>query len=544
VDDHAERARELYRARAWMQAREAFVACAREQELAADDLVMLSISSYLSGDAVLSIQTLESAYRAYLALDDGDRATRCAFWLAFTLGATGEASRAAGWAARAEQLVEERHLAGAERGLPLVLRGRQAFEAGDLDTAMTASELARTISAETGDADLATLANLNCGRIHALRGEMALGARCFDEVMVAVQAGEVTPSLAGLAYCAIISSSLGMFDLPRAREWTAALGAWCDEQPELVPYRGQCLVHRTELMVMQGSWADAADEARLACNQLSPPALGSAHYQLAELHRLAGDLTAAEDGYREANRWGCRPEPGLSLLRLAQGRTGVAVAGLQRALDDSIHPDGSSEPGERPRLLAAYAEVLLAVPDVEGALAASAELDKVAAAIQAPLLTALAQSTAGAVALAQGRAEDAVRELRPAWRGWQDLSMPYEAARVRWFLGRAYRLLGDDDAASMEFDAARWAFEGLGATPDVAALDREASTAARSPDGLTSREVEVVRLAAAGLSNREIAVRLFLSDKTVARHLSNVYTKLGISSRAAATAYAYDHGLV
>jgi ATP/maltotriose-dependent transcriptional regulator MalT len=297
-------------------------------------------------------------------------------------------------------------------------------------------------------------------------------------------------------------------------------------------------------MLLQGSWSDAADEARLACDHLDPPALGAAHYQLGELHRLAGDVGAAEEAYREANRWGRRPEPGLSLLRLAQGRAPAAAASLRRVLEDTSGLDLSTEPGERARLLAAYAEVLLAVPDVPAARVASEELSQFADSAQAPMFTALAQSTSGAVALAQGQAEEALRSLRPAWRAWQDLGMPYQAARVRHSIGRAYQQLGDADAASMEFDAARWAFEGLGASPDVAALDRETAAVAPSPDGLTGREVEVVRLAAAGLSNREIAVRLFLSEKTVARHLSNVYTKLGISSRAAATAYAYDHGLV
>jgi DNA-binding CsgD family transcriptional regulator len=539
-----ERARELYRSRAWTRAREAFTASAREQPLGGEDLVMLSISSYLSGDVLLSIQTLEGAYRWFLEGDDGEAAARSAFWLAFALGASGEVSRAAGWAARTEQLVLERDLRGPERGLPLLLLARQALETGDLDRALAASREARLIGEQAGDPDVCTIANLNTGHVHALRGEALLGARCFDEVMVAVQAGEVTPILAGLAYCAVVSASMGMFDLVRAREWTAALSTWCDSQPELVPYRGQCQVHRTELMLMQGSWTDAVAEARTACEHLDPPALGSAHYQLGELHRLSGDFIAAEESYREANRWGRRPEPGLALLRLSQGRASAAAASLRRIVEDTTGLDASHEAGERPRLLVAYAEVALAVSDVPAARAASDELSAIAASVHAPLLTALADSCSGAVALAEGRAAEAMAVLRRAWRAWQELGMPYEAARVRRTLALAYRSLGDDEAASMEFDAARWAFEGLGAGPDVAVIDRDQLRATPGPDGLTGREVEVVRLAAAGKSNREIAVQLFLSEKTVARHLSNVYTKLGISSRAAATAYAYDHGLV
>jgi DNA-binding CsgD family transcriptional regulator len=441
--------------------------------------------------------------------------------------------------------VQERGLQGAERGFPLVRRARRAIASGDLDAALAASELAQAVGAETGDDDVRTLALLTGGHAHALLGDATASAHCLDEVMVAVQAGEVTPTLAGVAYCAVISASMGMFDLARAREWTAALSAWCDAQPELVPYQGLCRVHRTQLMVMQGSWADAAGEATQACQRLEPPALGEAHYQLGELHRLAGDFAAAEDAFRQANRWGRRPEPGLALLRLAQGRPAAAAASLRGVVaQDAGGGDLSTDPGERPRLLSAYAEVLLAVPDLPAARGVSEELTAFAARVQAPMLSALADSTAGSILAAQGRDDEALMVLRRAWRGWQALGIPYESARVRRTLGLVYRHVGDDEAASMEFDAARWIFEGLGAAPDVASIDHELHGTRTGPDGLTAREIEVMRLAAKGHSNREIALQLFVSEKTVARHLSNIYTKLGISSRAAATAYAYDHGLV
>jgi DNA-binding CsgD family transcriptional regulator len=542
-----ERARELYRQRAWAQARECFAQAAGAGPLAAEDLLLASISTYLSGDAPASVEPLEAAYRDFLARGDGAAATRCAFWLAFALGGAGEVSRAAGWAARAEQLVHDQALTGVERGLPLALRARVALGSGDLEQALALSAQARQIGAEGPDPDLLAVANLTAGHAHALRGEPRLAARYLDEVMVSVQAAEVTPTLAGLAYCAVISAALGMFDLVRAREWTTALTSWCEDQPELVPYRGQCLVHRAQIMAMQGSWDDARGEARAACDQLEPPALGEAHYQLGELHRLAGEFALAEDAYRLANRCGRRPEPGLALLRVAQGRAPAAAAALRMVVAEPAGADASTDPAERPNLLAACVTVLLAVPDLPAARAASEELSAIATLVDAPMLTALAGSAAGAVALAEGDAAAALPVLRRAWRGWRDLGMPYQAASLRRSIGGCYRRLGDEEAASMEFEAARWAFEALGAVPDVAALDHEARDGQPSgpgPGGLTGREVEVVRLAATGKSNREIAVLLFLSEKTVARHLSNIYTKLGISSRSAATAYAYDHGLV
>jgi ATP/maltotriose-dependent transcriptional regulator MalT len=542
--DTLERARELYRSRAWRQAREDFDAAATVEPLVPDDLVMLAISCYLSGDVARSVQTLEACYRGFLDAGDVEPAAWSAFWLAFALDAAGEGSRSAGWRARTARLVEERHPAGAVQGLPDALAARQALADGDLEAALLAAERARTVGRTSGAADLTTIANLSCGHAHLLGGDAVQAARCFDEVMVSVQAGEVTPILSGLSFCAVISASLGMFDLARAQESTAALTAWCDAQPELVPYRGQCIVHRAQLMAMRGAWQDAVQEAQLACDCLQPPALGDAHYQLGELHRLVGDVEAAEAAYREANRCGRRPEPGLALLRLAQGRATTAATNLRGVLADPGVATASTQPGERPVLLAAYAEVLLEVPDVVTARQASDELAAWASRYGAPLLVALSQGVAGAVTLAEGRAQEAIGVLRGAWRCWQELGMPYEAARVRRTLGKALRALGDLDSASMEFDAARWSFESLGATPDVVAVDREEGVGPSAPDHLTRREVEVMRLVATGRSNREVAALLFLSEKTVARHLSNIYTKLGISSRAAATSYAYDHGLV
>jgi DNA-binding CsgD family transcriptional regulator len=360
--------------------------------------------------------------------------------------------------------------------------------------------------------------------------------RVLDDVMLAVAEGALSPPVTGMAYCGVIAACLDLRDLRRAREWTAALAAWSDDSSG-VPFRGFCLVHRAQIMAMGGSWEDAMAEARSACEVLREPALGLAWYALGELHRLAGDYDEAESAYRTANAMGQQPEPGLAKMRLAQGRTDVAVAALRRLYLERQRTD-------RADILSTYVDVMLAAGDVAAARVASDELADLAAQQDAPLVSASAVEAAGAVLRAEGDAAAAMPLLRRAWEGWRELGMPHDAARVRVRIGDCCRELGDESSAQMEYDAARLVFEQLGAQPDLEQLDERSAAVTRAIGGLTAREVEVVRLVAAGHTNRGIADALFLSEKTVARHLSNIYTKLGIGSRAAATAWAYDHHVV
>jgi ATP/maltotriose-dependent transcriptional regulator MalT len=374
-------------------------------------------------------------------------------------------------------------------------------------------------------------------------GDIPGGVALLDEAMVAIAAGEVSPIIAGDVYCSMIEACSELFDMRRAHEWTAALSNWCEGQPDLVLYRGQCLIHRAEIMQLHGEWPDAMHEIELARARLADPpsqmAIGSACYQQGELHRLVGEFASAEDAYRAASQAGHEPQPGWALLRLAQGQTDAAAAAIRRVVDEA------DDPSARSRMLPPCVEILLAADDAHTARNAADELTKIAAELDAPLLHATSAHATGAVLLAEGDARAALVALRTAWSRWRELDVPYEAARVRVLLGLACRALGDEDSAEMEFDAARSVFDQLHAASELQRVDAlSGRTAAKDAGGLSTREIEVIALVATGKTNKAIATELIISEKTVARHVSNIFTKLGVSSRAAATAYAYEHDLV
>jgi DNA-binding NarL/FixJ family response regulator len=360
--------------------------------------------------------------------------------------------------------------------------------------------------------------------------------------MVAVTGGELSARATGMIYCVVISICQTLRELRRAREWSTALSDWCSTQPEFTgAYRGLCRVHRAALLALGGGWPTAVREARLACEQLTAGygemVAGAAFYELAELHRLRGEAADAERAYRDALRYGGEIQPGMALLWLAQGRTEAAAAAVRRALAEA------PELPQQAQLLPAATEILVAAGDLTGAAQAAAELDGLAGRIGTAALEAMSRQAAGTVRLAEGVPDKALSALRAACRLWHELDVPYETARCRVQIALACRALGDDESADLELDAARQAFAELGAAPDVSRVDglRQSAPVA---GGLSPRELEVVRLIAAGRSNQSIAAELVLSEKTVARHVSNILGKLGVGSRTAAAAYAYEHRLV
>ena len=544
VEEQLTVGRDAFTARAWARAYEALSAADEDGGLGADDLDRLALAAYLTGHDDVYEHALDRAVRLLLDGKDRRQAARSAFWLAFGLLRRGEPARAGGWLSRAHRaLAEDGDPPCAEQGLLLIPTGLHHLFSGDAETAVAVFEQVLEMGTRFRDADVTAFGVLGSGQAMIACGHRERGFALLDEAMVAVTGPDVSPVTVGIVYCAVIENCHLACDLHRAREWTAELTRWCAAQPDLVPYRGQCLVHRAQVLALEGLWSEASEEMRRARERLTDPpgqpAIGMAWYETGELLRRQGRHDDAEDCYRRASQHGHAPQPGMLLLRLAQGRESDAHAAVDAALATA-----SSRPG-RWHLLAAASEVCCACGDTVGARAAADELDEAARAHAGGWLRAIAATSVGSVLLAEGSPREAGAVLRGAFETWRELHVPYEAARVRLLLGEVCAALGDSDGALLEWDAARYTFEELGAVADLARVEARLSPEPPSrPSGLTEREVEVLRLVARGLTNREIADALVLSEHTVRRHLQNVFGRLGVSSRAAAAAFAVQHGLV
>jgi DNA-binding NarL/FixJ family response regulator len=486
---------------------------------------------------------LERAHREHLDTGDELGAVRCALWIGVTLALRGEMGPAGGWLGRAKRLLDRTDADCVERGYMLLPAIFEQTASGDWERAAATAGEAVAIAERFADSDLFALAALHQGRTLVQHGRLRDGLSLLDESMVAVTTGELSPIVSGIVYCGVILACRDVHEVRRAQEWTAALTRWCERQPDLVAFTGRCLVHRAEILQLHGDWAGALDEARRAqerCRKAeNDAAAGEACYREGEIHRVRGEFEAAEDAYREASRRGREPQPGLALLRLAQGRTDAAEAAIRRVLDET------TAPGLRAGVLPAYAEIMLAAGELEAARDASRELGAIAEGHEDNALGAMAAGTLGRVAMAGEDAKGALAQLRAAAQTWQQLDAPYDAARARVLVALACQELGDEDAAALELEAARAAFQELEAAPDLARVDALTVTGpAANAHGLTDRELEVLRHLAAGATNKGIAAELVLSVRTVDRHVSNIFTKLGVSSRAAATAYAHEHRVV
>jgi class 3 adenylate cyclase/DNA-binding CsgD family transcriptional regulator len=537
------RGREAYESRRWLDAYECLLRADRTSPLAPVDLERLMTSTAMVGRMDEYNALLERAHHAFLDAGEALVAARCAGWLGMNLALRGDVGQAGGWFGRAQRLVDGEGRDCVERGYLLLPAVFRAHSSGNHEAAAATAAEAVATADRFRDPDLFALAMHLQGMARIEGGHVEQGLAMLDEAMVPLTAGEVSPIVAGIVYCGVIGLCEYAFEPRRAREWTSALTRWCAEQPQMVAFTGRCLAHRAGIMQLDGQWGDALEEARLArerCEQaMNVPAAGQAFYQQAEVYRLQGNFEAAEAAYREANRFGREPQPGLALLRLAQGDLDAAAAAIRRALDEA------TVALRRAALLPAYVEVMLAADEAQSARAACAELTAISGGIESALLRAIAAHARGAVELAGADARAALASLRQAWRLWHELEAPYESARTRVLVGLACQRLGDEDTATLELEAARAIFEGLGAAPDLARLDSLTERGARpNRHGLTARELEVLRLVAAGKSNKEIAGALVVSEHTVARHLQNIFRKLDVTSRTAASAFAFEHDLV
>ena len=540
--EELERGRRSYADSAWADARESFSRADELASLAADDLELLATTAYMLGDEEACRRALERACHSYEEARTPRRAVRCAFWIGMQLAVRGEMGPAAGWLGRAQRLLDREDEECVEHGYMLMPVAIQHESEGDWEGAAETAAAAAEIAGRFGDRDLFGLALLTHGEILLRHGDVKRGLALLDEAMAAVTAGELTPIPTGIVYCGVIVACEDVYELRRAREWTAALARWCERQPDLIAFTGRCHVHRAQLMRLQGQWPAALEElgraGRPATARSNQDAAARACYLEGEVHRLRGEYAEAEDAYRRAGALGLEPQPGWALLRLARGNVDAAAPAIRRVVSET------TAEASRAAILPAYAEIMLAINDFDAARAACGELAEISERCDSDLLRAYVADARGAVELAAGDAAAALPILREAFQAWQRLEAPYEAARTRVLVGQTCRALGDEDGFLFELEAAGEAFERLGAEPDVVAVDALLGrTADPTEHGLTARELDVLRLVSAGKSNKEIAAELVISEHTVARHLQNVFRKLDVQSRTAASAFAFEHGL-
>ena len=466
------RGRARYRRRAWAEAYKSLSHVDRVAPLAADDLELLAMSAYLIARDSDYLDAIERAHNAHLRAGNNLRAIRCAFWLGLRLLFRGETGHATGWFSRARRLVDCEEQDCVEEGYVLLAEAIQQFDAGDDATISAVAAAAAAIGDSYGEMDLVVIARHLQGKASLRQGRMAEGMSLLDEAMLPVVAGELSPWVTGLIYCSVIEGCQQVLAMDRAREWTAALARWCEEQPEMVSFTGKCLVHRAEIMRLHGTWEEALTEAKRCCERfekgIDPQRPAGAWYEQAEIHRLRGDFEAAEAAYRIASRLGVEPQPGLALLRMTQGRSETAVRAIRRVAG------ATTDPFRLAALLPAYVEIMLDAGHVADARAAAWQLEQIAERYDTGLLGAIAAHARGAVELAEGDAQAALSLLRRALQLWQEVDAPHEVARARFLAGLACRTLGDEEGAELELDAARAAFEQLQAAPDLARLERRA----------------------------------------------------------------------
>jgi DNA-binding CsgD family transcriptional regulator len=539
VVDDLVKGREAFERREWAAVYDLLSVVDRAQ-LSPDDLLRLGMAAYLLGDNDSCVGTLHQAYQAELDAGESLGAVRIAFWLGLVLITSGDFAVGGGWVARAQRLLEDEPGDVVERGYVLIHEMHQHIGQGDF---LGALEIAPRIT-EYGrlfrDADLIAMGLSSHGRLLLYAGRVQEALALLDEAMIGITTAEVSPVIAGHVYCSMIEACQEISDFARVTQWTGALTRWCQSQPDLIPFTGQCAVHRGQVMRAHGAFPEALEELDRAYRRYTesgqPPAAGLALSERGDILRMKGEYADAEAAYSQACTYGHDPQPGLALLWLAMGRSDAAVGAVRRLLQET------GDPVHRSRVLPAAVEVLLAASDPDAARSAMEEMSAIADDFGCTALRAMAAFSAGCVHIATGDVTNALPKLRRSWQLWTGLDSPYEAARVRVMMGRAFRVMGDEDSATAELTAARRTFTELGAEPCLHEVERLLRR--NLPGGLTAREVEVLRLVAAGKSNPEIAVELVLSEKTVARHLSNIFGKIDVSSRTAAAAYAFAHQLM
>jgi ATP/maltotriose-dependent transcriptional regulator MalT len=543
-DDVIGHARELHQQARWDDACLEFLAASATDELSVEDLELLAEVAQLTGRHDVAVSALERAFELRASATDLAAAATAAFWLYSEFLFAGEFARAGGWMARLRDLAEQVG-ADPEPGWLSIAAAHRCIAQQRYDDARAVLSGALAQGRATGEADLETFAVLLTARSLLLAGRVDEGLARMDDAMVRVTGGRTSPRMTSMLYCAAIGTcEEEAWELARAQEWARALERWMASLPTLFggAFLDNCRVYRAALKRRRGQLAVAKAELAEAARNLTEGhgalVAGHACYELGEVHRLLGADDDAELAYRRATSLGATVQPGLALLRLRQGDATTAANGLRRALAEATRAT------ERGRLLPALVTVALAASATDEAEQALTELGQLTLNLGSSALDAEYTRAQGEVALAAGRSEAALPHLRRCTEVWRTLSAPYETARTCVLIAQACRALGDEEAARLELESARSVFLELATTPDLREVEALLRGPAAGPGGLTSREVEVLRLVVTGMSNHAIATQLFISERTVHRHVSNILHKLGVNSRTAAAAYAVHHRLV
>ena len=531
--DSLNRAWEAYATQDWPTAAKCFGAVADEQ-LTADDLAAYADAMWWLGRVEENLRLGTAAFDAFVAESRPAEAAMAATLLGIFYMARGDEPQAMGWLGRAGRLAEGIPECPVHGYLLFVTEVEASLMAGQPAAAMDAARRIQDLGRRLDQADMVATGIHAEGRALIKSGQVVDGLALLDEAMVTVLDGRVTPFTSGTLYCHTIAACHEIADVRRMTRWTDLTEKWLTTLPAAVPlggpFGGLCAVHRAQLHVLRGEWADAEQAALRVLEYLDSGRIdyaAEAWYIIAESHRLRGDPGASE-AYDEAHTRGRNPQPGRALLRLAEGDAEGAAISVRSALAAA-----GSDPLRRAPLCAAAVEVAVAAGRLDDAATAASELDATASTYATSGLESMAAEARGAVLLAAGRAEEALPVLRDACRRWQELGAPYDAARTCVRLAEAYRALGDEESAASEVALAEATFKRLGALRPPT----------ESPDGLTRRECEVLALVADGRSNRQIGDTLYISDRTVARHLTNIFHKIGVTSRTQAARYAIDHGM-
>ncbi len=528
----------------WAEVYNELLKADKKHPLDPTEMEKLALSAYLTGRDAESFQVLERAHQGYLDRKKREKAVRCAFWLGLMLMNAGEKARGGGWFARGERLLKDAQSHDcAEKGLLLIPKALNELSAGNGAKAQKIFEQVVSAGEQFRNVDLVALGRLGLGQAMIQQGEIGRGIKLLDEMMITVETEDVFPLVHGIVYCAVIETCRKVWDLDRAQEWTSALTRWCDSQPDIVPFRGECLVRRAEIFQFHGEWPKALEETMDACNLLNESpresVAGEAYYRQAELHRLVGNFRKAENCFHEAAKRGRNPQPGLALLRLEQGQKEVAETALSNTLRET------KDPKRRAELLPAVVSIMIAAKKIEEAHEAVKEICGFARDFNVPYLFAKCAYYKGIVFYAKRKFLPALEELQKALKFWNSLNLPYETACSRELKGLVYLEMNDKDNSEAELMAAKWIFEQLGATPDVERV-KGLLVSERNPQtyGLSLRELQVLRLVASGKTNKAVANDLFISERTVDRHVSNIFNKLGVSSRVEAAAFALTNKIM